>query len=508
MLGPIDDFLDKITMYRLVLYYLIGLLIAAFGLSIAGVLNFSPQYVLLSTAILLAACWALNKLFAWFLKAPSNSESTLITALILALIISPMSSLYQLNITFLLAAAGLAIASKYLLNIKNKHIFNPAAIAVALTALGPKQGATWWVGASALLPFVLIGGFLVVRKLRRWRMVLSFFAASIVATIAYNLIGHSSVTVALHKTFTDSALFFLGFVMLTEPQTMPPTSAKQTWYGAIVGLLFPPQAHIFTFYFTPELALLAGNIFSYVVSPKGRFVLHLKQRVKKSPDIMDFVLTSDRSLSYEPGQYMEFTLAHPHADNRGVRRYLTLASSPTESDVHLGIKFYEPSSTFKKTMLAMTPETTMVAAQLTGDFVLPKDSSQKLTFIAGGIGVTPFRSMAKYLIDTEQTRSVSMLYGARTVDDFAYHEIFEEARETFGMDTTYVVSDPRGAALGAYMRAGLITGTLITEILPDYKERTFYISGTHHMVEALQKILHELDVPAHQIKIDFFPGYA
>src|SRR5580692_5441010 len=136
MLGVIDDFLDKITMYRLVLYYLIGLLLAAFGLSIAGVVSFSPQYILLSAGILLAACYVINKLIAWFLKAPTNSESTLITALILALIISPMSSTYVLNITFLLAASGLAIASKYAFNIRNKHIFNPAALAVALLALG------------------------------------------------------------------------------------------------------------------------------------------------------------------------------------------------------------------------------------------------------------------------------------------------------------------------------------------------------------------------------------
>src|SRR5581483_2814546 len=199
MLGLIDKFLDKITMYRLLLYYLIGLLVAALGLSIAGDLSFSAKYLVLSTGILWVSCWVINKAFAGFLNVPTNSESTHITALILALIIPPMSSLYQLNITFLLAAAGLAIASKYLINIRNKHIFNPAAVALALMALGPKQSANWWVGASALLPFVLIGGFLLVRKLRRWRMVLTFFAASIFATILYNLIGHGDVTLALRK---------------------------------------------------------------------------------------------------------------------------------------------------------------------------------------------------------------------------------------------------------------------------------------------------------------------
>ena len=508
MFGFIDNFLDKTTMYRLLLYYLIGLLIAAFGLSLAGDLSFGAKYLVISTGILWVACYVINKIFAWFLDVPTNPESTHVTALILALIIPPMSSLYELNITFLLAAAGLAIASKYVINIKNKHLFNPAAIAVALTALGPKQSANWWVGATALLPFVLIGGFLLVRKLRRWRMVLTFFAASVVATILYNLIGHSNALTALHKTFSDSALFFLGFVMLTEPQTMPPTSKKQVWYGALVGFLLPPQAHIFSFYFSPELALITGNIFSYIVSPKERHVLRLVQRVRKTADIIDFSFTSDHKLAFEPGQYMEFTIPHPHADSRGVRRYLTIASSPTEPELHLGVKFYEPSSTFKKAMRAMKPEVPVAGAQLMGDFVLPKDKKQKIAFIAGGIGITPFRSMAKYLTDTKQQRSVCMLYAARTPKDFAYQEIFEEARKSFGMAVTYVAARPDASGSSVGVRPGYITDAMIREVIPDYKERLFYISGTHQMVATMQQRLHEIGVPSHQVKVDFFPGYA
>lgn len=507
MMKPIDDFLDRITMYRLVFYYLITLLLAALGLSAAGVLSFTPGYLLLSTGILFAACWGINKAFAWFLKVPTNPESTYITAFILALVIPPMSSLYQLNITFLLAVSGLAIASKFLCNVANKHIFNPTALALVMMALGPKQSANWWVGASALLPFVLIGGFLVVRKLRRWTLVLSFFGSGLLATALYGAIGHHDVVLALHKTLADSALFFLGFVMLTEPQTVPPTRGTQAWYGVLVGLLFPPQAHILSFYFTPESALIAGNVFSYIVSPKRRYILKFTKRVKQTPDVMDFVYEADRQLAFEPGQYMEFTLAHPHADNRGVRRYLTIASSPTEAALHLGVKFYRPSSSFKKAMLAMGSNDRIVAGQLMGDFVLPKDPTQKITFIAGGIGVTPFRSMAKYLTDTKQQRTVSMIYGARSAEDFAYHEVFEEARVAFGMATTYVVGR-RGERLLPHMRQGRITSTLIKELVPDYMERTFYLSGTHHMVTELQAQLHGLGVPAHQVKIDFFPGYA
>ena len=146
---------------------------------------------------------------------------------------------------------------------------------------------------------------------------------------------------------------------------------------------------------------MVGNVFSYVVSPKRRVVLKLKRKSKMAPDIVDFVFKSSQKLAFQPGQYMEFTLAHPHPDSRGNRRYFTLASSPTEDVVRLGIRFYQQGSSFKKALYRMDGRTKIVAAQIAGDFTLPADPQQKLVFIAGGIGITPFRSMLKYLLDSQ-----------------------------------------------------------------------------------------------------------
>ena len=180
MLRFIDKITDGITMYRLVLYYLIALIVAAICLSAFGDLHYKPLNIIISSAILVATCWIINKVFSYIFDAPINLESSIITALILALIITPDPTGY--NILFLLAAGGLAMASKYLLTIRGKHIFNPAAIAVALTAFGPRQTASWWVGTAVMLPFVLIGGLLITRKIRRQRMVITFFIATTLST--------------------------------------------------------------------------------------------------------------------------------------------------------------------------------------------------------------------------------------------------------------------------------------------------------------------------------------
>src|ERR1700692_2765433 len=106
----IDYLLDRITMYRLVLYILIALIGVAALLAYFQLLHFSPLSLLLSTIFLVVISWAMNTIFAFVLKIPTNLESAFITALILALILDPAQSLAGLP--FLGWAAILAMSSK------------------------------------------------------------------------------------------------------------------------------------------------------------------------------------------------------------------------------------------------------------------------------------------------------------------------------------------------------------------------------------------------------------
>jgi ferredoxin-NADP reductase len=303
-------------------------------------------------------------------------------------------------------------------------------------------------------------------------------------------------------------MFFLGFVMLTEPLTTPPTAKKQTWYALLTGILFPPQFHVLSLYSTPELALIASNAFSFIISPKVKLFPTLKQKIRITPDSVDFIFNPNRKFAYKPGQYMEWTLPHDNTDIRGNRRYFTLASSPTEADIRIGVKFYDQSSSYKDALLGITHQTPIVADQISGDFVLPKDKKQKLVFIAGGIGVTPYRSMVKYLLDTKEARSITMLYSVRTVEDFAYKDVFEQARQELGMNTFYIITDSNANVSDEHVRFGRINADLIKKEVPDYRQCIFYISGTQAMVTAMQKILTDLWVPSYRIKFDYFSGYA
>lgn len=480
----VDDFLNNITMYRLLLYFLIVLIIIGSIYSVIGLVPFNYFAFIISTLFLLAVSLISNSVFAGVFEVHTNIESVYISALILALIVSPAKNLHDL--IFLGWAATLTTASKYILNIGKKHIFNPVAIAVVLTAFVLGSSATWWVGTAAMLPYVLIGGLLIVRKIRREDLFFSFLTTVFIVTLIHN----PSLYL---RTFLDTPLLFFAFIMLTEPLTTPPTKKLRIVYGILVGLLFAPQIQ----FMTPELALVIGNIFSYIVSPKEKLLLRLKEKIELAPGLIDFIFEDPAVFAFVPGQYMEWTLGHEQPDERGNRRYFTIASSPTEKNLRIAVRFYNPSSTFKKSLFNMTPGSTIVAGQRAGDFVLPGDATQKLAFIAGGIGITPFRSQIKYLIDSQQKRDIVLFYSNRTASEIVYKDIFDEAAYAFNLKTVYIVTE----------RDGRLDRNKLITYAPDWLERLFYLSGPNSLVNGFRDLLHSMGVPPAHIITDFFPGF-
>ena len=501
----IDDFLNKITMYRLVLYYLVTLLVAAAFFGFFNILPYSPADLAFSTLLILATCWVVNTAFVKGFGALPNIESLYITGLILALLITPVAPTDYAGVGFLIFASAWAMASKFIFAIGKKHLFNPAAFGVALSALVIGQAASWWVGGNLpLLPFVFLGGLLIVRKIHRFDLVTAFFATALL-TIALTTTS-IDYTTPIKQTILHSSIFFLGFVMLTEPLTMPPSRWLRVIYGVIVGFLFAPNVHLGSLYFTPELALLIGNVFVYIVSPKGRFMLTLLGKKELADGTFEFAFAPDRPLAFRPGQYIEWTLPHRFHDNRGNRRFFTIASAPTEDAVRLGVKFYKPASSFKRALWAMKEQDQISASHVAGDFTLPKDAKKKLAFIAGGIGVTPFRSMVQHLVDTKDPRSVVLLYSNKLASEIAYKDVFDKAAQAIGMKTVYTLTNEPTPVPGTV--SGMINAELIAKEIPDYKERTFYISGPHGMVEAFTTALRDMGVSRLHIKTDYFPGFA
>jgi ferredoxin-NADP reductase/Na+-translocating ferredoxin:NAD+ oxidoreductase RnfD subunit len=504
--AKIDRMLGRITMYRLILVWLVVLLAAAMVFGLIGWMPYGALDILISTAFLLAVSLITNAVFARLFGAAPATDSVYVTALILALIITPTAPFSQLP--FLAWAAFLANGSKYLLAWRRRHIFNPAALAVVITSLVLGSSASWWVGSLPLLPLVLLGGLLVIRQIRRFDLVWSFFMAVMVTLLAFGIFGGTSLVLALKQVTLYSPLFFFAFVMLTEPLTAPPTRGLQMWYGALVGVLFVPLIHFGGFYTSPEIALVVGNLFAYLTGPKTNPLLTLKGAERLSSDTYEFVFESDVPFAFKPGQYMEWTLPHEHEDSRGNRRFFTLSSAPRRREVRMGVKFYPKPSTFKQRLLAMKPGESIAVCHLAGDFTLPRDRREKLAFIAGGIGITPFASMIRHMIETKDRRDAVMLDANWRVEDISYDPLLREAHERLGLRTVHALSATDCVPQDWEGCVGFVDSKMVRDTLPDYKDRTFYISGPPAMVSAAKQAVAALGVKSGRIRTDYFPGFA
>lgn len=287
----LDEFLNRMTMYRLVLSFLIVLWLWAVFLSLFGKIAYDPISITASTLLLLIFCLSANFFLSLLFKAPTNPESTYITVLILSLVAAPAQKLADVPFIFWLSV--LAMTSKYVLTFNKKHLFNPAAAALVLSALIFNRPAVWWVGNPYLLPVVLVGGLLVVRKIKREDLVASFLVVLLLSLLAFSLMNKQNPGTTFQIALADSSLLFFAFVMLTEPQTTPPGRRRRIFYGVLVALFFAPQFHFGSFHFTPELALLTGNLYSYLVGSRQKLLSSNFKKTLKSLEKGEVITASN-----------------------------------------------------------------------------------------------------------------------------------------------------------------------------------------------------------------------
>lgn len=476
----------------MVLYGLSLLAVIAVACSLIGQIGHTPLSLLASLCILMVTGYLTSQVFSWIWGVPVNFESGPITILILFFIMQPPTE--ATDYAALAIAAIAAMASKFIITYKGGHIYNPAAFGAAVVVLAGIGHATWWVGSVALWPFSLLLGLVVLRKLRREYVFLVFAAAAVIVSLIVGVHRGVPTNDTVTMLLTASPLIFLGTIMLTEPATMPAKKLQQVLFAGGVGALYAFQLKVGRVFIYPEIALLIGNMYAFAVSPKRTWYLTLQAKERIADNVYNYIFTTSVPLQFSPGQYASWALPHSGMDGRGNRRIFTIASSPVEDTVQLGVTFHHPGSSFKRALYTMEPGAGLYVRQVAGDFTLPKNSSHKLLFVAGGIGITPFRSMIAYMLDNNDFRDVVLIYAVKTADELAYTSLFKSAAA-------------KGLKLILVTGRQHITSEFLRKHVPDITERAVYVSGPQGMVTATKKYLRGAGVRHRYIHSDYFSGY-
>jgi len=138
----------------------------------------------------------------------------------------------------------------------------------------------------------------------------------------------------------------------------------------------------------------------------------------------------------------------------------------------------------------------MLLSQLAGDFTVDWDGSKPLCFVAGGIGVTPFRSMIRYALDNRLRRDIVLIHVATTPQDLVYGRLFKAAAAN-GVRYVPIVGHGKH----------VLNADMIRAHVPDAALRRFYLSGPQPMVDATARHVRSLGVPAASVVTDHFSGY-
>jgi len=306
--------------------------------------------------------------------------------------------------------------------------------------------------------------------------------------------------------FTTFATIFFAAFMLSEPLTLPPRRWQQLVEAVIVAALFSFPFTIAggILYATPQLALLVGNLLAFIVGQRRGIRLDFIGKSQLTPTSWELSFRPQRPLRFRAGQYMELTISHAGSDSRGQRRIFSIASAPHETDVvRFGLNTAEHSSSFKTALLRLEPGEIVSATSIGGDFVLPKETSQPLLLVAGGIGITPFMSHLEHLAETSESQDVAVVYAASNPDELAYAPRLAE----LGIPV-HIVSASAPSPLPAgwtYLGRGPLTREQLLKAVPDVARRAAYVSGPPSFVTSLRATLRSLH--ARSVHTDYFTGY-
>jgi ferredoxin-NADP reductase len=234
-----------------------------------------------------------------------------------------------------------------------------------------------------------------------------------------------------------------------------------------------------------------------------RATIKEQREVAKGTLLVVFDLEGEE-VDFRPGQYFWVELPdRGHHDEKGLRRHISVVTSPTERGV-LGLCTRLRDTAFKQTLAELQVGDEVDVEPPKGDYRLPEDTSKEYVFVAGGIGITVFHSMLRYIRDTGEPYRVTLVYSNRDRESTPFlDELLELERTLPGFRLVLTMTEDDGWE-GESRR---ISAEMLHDHLDELPSRTYLVAGPPPLVEAVVEELQSAGVPEEQILPDRFSGY-
>jgi ferredoxin-NADP reductase len=237
------------------------------------------------------------------------------------------------------------------------------------------------------------------------------------------------------------------------------------------------------------------------------YKVKLKSRREIASGTMAFHFQKPKGFLYKAGQVGDFTLVSPpESDAEGDVRTFTLASAPYEDDLMVATRMRDTA--FKRVLKTMALGTEVSLKAPDGALTLHGDARIPAVFLAGGIGVTPVRSIVLQATHDKLPHKIVLFYSNRRPEDAAFLNELAGAQKrnpSFTLVATMTQMEKSSQTWSG--ERGFVTGTMLLKSVDDLSVPIFYISGPPAMVTAMRKILDDAGVKDGKIRTEEFSGY-
>ncbi|MHB8411593.1 MAG: FAD-dependent oxidoreductase [Candidatus Acidiferrales bacterium] len=235
--------------------------------------------------------------------------------------------------------------------------------------------------------------------------------------------------------------------------------------------------------------------------------MRLKERKEIANGTMAFFLEKPAGFEFKPGQAMEVKLQDPpETDAEGNSRAFSIASAPHEKDVMFATRMRD---TAMKNSLKKIPLGTEIEVDGPwGDLKLHTRATRPGVFLAGGIGITPFRSIVLDAAKNKLPHKLWLFYSNHRPEDAPFLEELERAeKENPNFKMIATMTEMEKSSRPWRGKTGLVDKVMLSEAIGDLNAPIYYIAGPGGMLNAMRKMLLDAGVSEDDIRAEEFAGY-
>ncbi len=233
----------------------------------------------------------------------------------------------------------------------------------------------------------------------------------------------------------------------------------------------------------------------------------LKNRHEVAEGTMAFHFEKPPGWTFKPGQFMDVTLINPtETDAEGNSRSFSIASAPYENSLMITTRMRDTA--FKRVLKMMPLESTVKIEGPSGDLTLHDDASRPAVLLAGGIGITPFRSIVLQAAKDKLTHRIYLFYSNRRPEDAPFLKELESLEyENPKFELIATMTEMAKSQRPWSGETEMISQEMLAKYLKGVEAAIYYIAGPPEMVKGLKATLTHSGINESDIRAEEFDGY-